>query len=131
MRAKALPINAGWNPIVFPGYPKENAETIRARSPISFAHRAKTPTLILHPEADLRVPIEQGVQLYTALKKAGVTVELVRYPREGHDLREPNHIRDRDRRMIEWLERFLNPKTAASSGSKAESSGPTTASSAP
>jgi len=91
----------------FSGFPWDNAEAIRDHSPITFAPRAATPTLILHGEADVRVPLEQGQQLYTTLKKAGVTVEMVIYPREGHGFREPAHIRDRLRRTLEWMERHL------------------------
>jgi dipeptidyl aminopeptidase/acylaminoacyl peptidase len=63
---------------------------------------------------DVRVPVEQGQQLYMILKKSGVTVEFVRYPREGHGLREPNHRRDRMERTLAWFERFLGPKAGTS-----------------
>lgn len=91
----------------FSGFPWDNAQKIRDHSPITFAPRAKTPTLVLHGEADVRVPLEQGQQLYTTLKKAGVTVEMVIYPREGHGFREPAHVRDRLRRTLEWMERYV------------------------
>jgi dipeptidyl aminopeptidase/acylaminoacyl peptidase len=91
----------------YDGLPWNNADKIRDHSPITFAPRAKTPTLILQGEADVRVPIEQGYQLYTALRKVGTTVEFVRYPREGHGFREPAHRQDRYRRTLEWLERYL------------------------
>ncbi|MBI1872265.1 MAG: S9 family peptidase [Acidobacteria bacterium] len=98
----------------YDGFPWDHADKIREHSPITFAPRAKTPTLILHGEADVRVPIEQGFQLHTVLRKVGTTVEFVRYPREGHGFREPAHRRDRYRRTLEWLERYLGaPKSSS------------------
>jgi dipeptidyl aminopeptidase/acylaminoacyl peptidase len=91
----------------FHGFPWDNAEKIREHSPVTHAPRAKTPTLVLHGEADVRVPIEQGAQLYTILRKSGVPTQFVHYPREGHGLREPAHRHDRIRRTLEWMERFL------------------------
>lgn len=91
------------------GYPWEHLDSIRAHSPITYAPKAATPTLILQGEADVRVPIEQGWQLYTTLKKVGTPVEFVRYPREGHGLREPAHKRDRYERILAWFQRYLTP----------------------
>lgn len=96
------------------GFPWDNAEKIRAHSPITHAHRARTPTLVLHGAADIRVPIEQGAQLYTTLRKTGVTTQFVSYPREGHGLREPAHRHDRINRTVEWMERFLGKAQSVS-----------------
>jgi dipeptidyl aminopeptidase/acylaminoacyl peptidase len=57
---------------------------LAAHSPATFAHRATTPTLILHGEADQRCPIGQGEQMFVALLKAGCEVEFVRYPGASH-----------------------------------------------
>jgi dipeptidyl aminopeptidase/acylaminoacyl peptidase len=62
----------------------ERPEWFAAHSPSSFAHRATTPTLIVHGEADDRCPIGQGEQMFVALKKAGCEVEFVRYPGGSH-----------------------------------------------
>lgn len=98
----------------YEGFPWEHPDKVREHSPITFAPRAKTPTLILHGEADVRVPIEQGAQLYMTLRKAGTPVEFVRYPREGHGFREPAHRQDRYRRTLEWLDRYVGTsKTSA------------------
>ncbi|HEU0114065.1 MAG TPA: S9 family peptidase [Thermomicrobiales bacterium] len=64
--------------------PSQNPDWLRAHSPATFAHRATTPTLILHGEADQRCPIGQGEQMFVALHKAGCEVEFVRYPGASH-----------------------------------------------
>ena len=68
------------------GAPHERREWCVARSPSSIAHQTRTPTLILHGEADERCPIGQGEQMFIALKTAGCDVEFVRYPGASHAL---------------------------------------------
>ena len=89
------------------GRPWEAVEVYHRSSPITNVTKAKAATLILHGEADRRVPIEQGEQMYMALKKNGVETEMVRYPREPHGFQEPNHQIDRIQRTLDWLDRFL------------------------
>ncbi|MBT7101127.1 prolyl oligopeptidase family serine peptidase, partial [Candidatus Poribacteria bacterium] len=64
--------------------------------------------LILHGEQDRRVPISQSEELYAVLKAAGVEVEFVRYPREGHSISEPRHRLDLLRRQVAWYRRHLH-----------------------
>ena len=54
--------------------------TLRALSPITYAGNVKTPTLFVHGESDMRVPIEEGEQMYTALRKQHVAAKFIRYP---------------------------------------------------
>jgi dipeptidyl aminopeptidase/acylaminoacyl peptidase len=53
-------------------------------SPHRFAERIKTPTLIITNELDYRVPVDQGLQLFTALRRHGVPSEMLVFPDEGH-----------------------------------------------
>jgi len=89
------------------GRPWESIEVYQRSSPIINVAKAKTPALIIHGEADRRVPIEQGEQMYMALKKNGIETEFVRYPREPHGFQEPNHVVDRIQRTVDWMDRFL------------------------
>jgi dipeptidyl aminopeptidase/acylaminoacyl peptidase len=79
----------------------------RARSAMTFIKNAKTPTLILHGQADIRVPIGQSQELYVGLKKLGVPTQLVFYPREPHGLQEPRHQLDKMKRENEWIRRWV------------------------
>ena len=89
------------------GLPWRVRETLVAHSPLTHVHQGRTPTLIVHGDADLRVPLAQSQQLHGTLKRLGVACEFVRYPREGHGIREPRHRRDLLRRVGEWLERYV------------------------
>jgi dipeptidyl aminopeptidase/acylaminoacyl peptidase len=85
------------------GFPWSSREIYRSSSPLTSTFKVKTPVLILHGEEDVRVPISQSEELYYYLKKTGVTVKFVRYPGEGHGLREPQHQIDRYTRMLNWF----------------------------
>lgn len=49
-------------------------------NPITLADYSETPTLFIRGEADLRVPIGQAEELYTALQKRKIPTRFVRYP---------------------------------------------------
>lgn len=87
--------------------PLENPEVYREHSPITYAGRVTTPTLILHGENDPAVPVAQAYAFYRALRERNVPVELVVYPREGHGLAEQAHVLDSDERLMRWLERYV------------------------
>jgi len=76
-------------------------------SPISYARHVRTPLLILHGEKDERVPVSQGRLMGLALRRLGVPVEEVIYPREPHGIRERNHQLDLHRRIVAWYRRWL------------------------
>ncbi len=88
--------------------PLEDSEVYRKHSPITYAGRVTTPTLILHGEDDPFVPVAQAHAFYRALRERNVPVELVVYPREGHGLSERAHFRDAIERHLRWLERYLS-----------------------
>lgn len=76
-------------------------------SPIKHFANVKTPTLIIHSEGDLRCPIEQGEQVYTALKILGIETRFVRYPlstSHGLSRNGPPDLRvHRLREIVDWL----------------------------
>jgi dipeptidyl aminopeptidase/acylaminoacyl peptidase len=66
------------------GQPHEIPDVYRSRSPITYAHRCTTPTMLLHGEDDLRCPISEAEQFYRVLRDAGCKTELVRIPGCSH-----------------------------------------------
>ncbi len=91
----------------FGGEPWVSFEQWRRSSPIAFIDRAKTPTLVLNGEADVRIPYPQAQETYQSLKFLGVPTEFVHYPREGHGLREPRHRADWYARQAAWFDRWV------------------------
>jgi dipeptidyl aminopeptidase/acylaminoacyl peptidase len=74
------------------------------RSPLKHVANVSTPTMIMHGENDPDVPIAEAEQMYVALKDVGVETIMVRYPREGHGLREPKHEVDSIERAFNWYD---------------------------
>ena len=54
----------------------------------------------MHGENDNDVPIAEAEQFYIALKDVGTEAVMVRYPREGHGIRESKHVVDQIDRSI-------------------------------
>ncbi len=78
-------------------------------APINYVDNVTTPTLIVHGEKDLDVPVEQAYGFFRALKEHGVETELVLYPRQGHGGEETAHRLDKTRRGVQWLLDRLTP----------------------
>ena len=72
-------------------------------SAITFIKQVKTPMLIIVGDRDGECPAPQSFEMWHALKDLGVKTQLVVYPDEGHGFRNPEHIRDRNERMIKWF----------------------------
>jgi dipeptidyl aminopeptidase/acylaminoacyl peptidase len=90
--------------------PWENIDTLIERSPVMYAGSIQTPTLVVHSALDHRCAVEQGEQLYMALKRLGVPTELVRFPDESHELSragKPWHRIFRIDRYADWFKRWL------------------------
>jgi dipeptidyl aminopeptidase/acylaminoacyl peptidase len=77
------------------------------RSPIMYAHRAKTPTLSTCGVLDRCTPPEEAVQFHNALLENGVKSVLVTYPQEGHGVRKWPAVVDYSARLVSWFEEHL------------------------
>ena len=90
--------------------PWENFENYWRQSPMKYIVNAKTPTLVIHSEQDLRCAIEQSEQVFVALKKLGVDTEMVRFPNEPHGLSRGGRTDRRIERLNHirrWFDRYL------------------------
>jgi dipeptidyl aminopeptidase/acylaminoacyl peptidase len=95
----------------FKGTPWANPALYERWSPHRFAARFKTPTLVTHGEIDYRVPIDQGLQLFTALQRQGVDSKLVVFPDEGHWILKPANSLFWYTTVLDWLDTRLKPTT--------------------
>lgn len=87
-----------------------DVENYWRQSPMKYIGHAKTPTLVIHSEQDLRCDIEQSEQMYIALKKLGVDTEMVRFPDESHGLSRQGRTDRRVARLnhiVRWFNRYL------------------------
>jgi dipeptidyl aminopeptidase/acylaminoacyl peptidase len=81
------------------------------RSPIAFAHRVRTPTLLTAGSVDRCTPPGQAREFYQALVEAGVETELAIYPGEGHGVRKLPATIDFMTRVLGWFERYMPART--------------------
>ncbi|WP_322409182.1 S9 family peptidase [Microbacterium invictum] len=91
-------------------YVGADRELIAAQSPMEVAGQVRTPTLVMHAEADHRCPLEQATRYYSALTRAGVPSEMLVFPGENHELTrsgQPRHRVERFDAVIEWWARHL------------------------
>jgi dipeptidyl aminopeptidase/acylaminoacyl peptidase len=106
-------IGATWAARELGGSPDENAEWYRANSPLTHAAQVKTPLLLYHGEDDLRCPIEQSEQMFTALHRLGKPVAFLRLPGESHSALNgtPVHRVDARRAIFDWFDEHLGART--------------------
>ena len=87
-----------------------NVDAMWDQSPLKYADQVKTPTLFLHSDCDYRCPLEQGMQMFTALKIHGVPARLVVFKGENHELSRGGKPQGRVRRLVEisnWYGQWL------------------------
>lgn len=89
----------------------DNREAWERISPFNRVDQITTPTLVMGGEQDWNVPIQNGEQLYQALRRLGVPTQLVVYPGQGHGLRVPSYQKDRYERYIAWYDRWVKPQS--------------------
>lgn len=93
-----------------PDQPWNNLDNYWKQSPIAYIGNAKTPTLIIHSEMDLRCDREQGEQVFAALQRMGVDSEMVLFPNESHGLSRNGRTDRRIQRlshMLRWFDKYL------------------------
>ncbi|NUN69225.1 MAG: S9 family peptidase [Bacteroidetes bacterium] len=76
-------------------------------SPHKYADKFKTPNLIIHNELDFRVPIGEGLQLFTTLQRKGIPSKLLYFPDEGHWVLKPQNSELWHNTIFDWLQGYL------------------------
>ena len=89
----------------------DNPRRLWEQSPLAFAGNVTTPTLFLHSDEDYRCPLNEGMQMFTALQLRGVPSRLVIFKGESHGLCRAGKPQNRVRRLEEilaWYRRWLD-----------------------
>ncbi len=94
----------------FKGMPWDQPETYARWSPSYFAQDFRTPTLVIHGELDYRVPVGQGMQLFTALQMKKVPSKLLLFPDEGHWILKPQNSLLWYKTFLDWITEFTAKK---------------------
>jgi len=89
------------------GDPVQREDFYRLWSPRSSAAAVVTPTLVIHGEQDHRVPVGEGLRLFTDLQERGVESALLYFPDENHWIRKPGNVRVWYDAVLRWLDHHL------------------------
>jgi len=95
---------------VWGGDPFDHLDDMMRISPITYVNEMTAPVLLVHSEQDLRCPVEQAEQLFTALRLRGRDVELLRFVHGTHDLSRGGPPQDRVARfeaIMGWFDAHL------------------------
>jgi len=99
----------------FRGTPWDNPELYTKWSPHLSAKNFKTPTLVVHGELDYRVPVGEGLQLFSTLQRKGVPSKLLYYPDEGHWILKPQNSELWFKTVLDWFDQWLKPNASTAS----------------
>jgi dipeptidyl aminopeptidase/acylaminoacyl peptidase len=100
----------GFLPSYMEKQPYEDWTVYDEHSPLRFVQNVKTPVLLQHGEADIRVPFSQGLMYYNALKRRGVPVRFLVLPRQPHGPVEPSMILKTAQTNLSWMLHHLQGK---------------------
>lgn len=91
----------------FRGTPWQTPDIYRQWSPSKRVEFFSTPTLVIHGERDYRVPVGQGLQLFTALQFRKVPSKLILFPDEGHWILKPRNSEFWYKNVIGWMDEWV------------------------
>jgi dipeptidyl aminopeptidase/acylaminoacyl peptidase len=91
------------------GLPWEKLEAYRKHSPHLLAKNFKTPMLIIHNDNDFRVPVSEGVQMFTTLQRLRVPSKMINFPDEGHWVLKPANSKFWHEEVFAWLTKYVPP----------------------
>jgi dipeptidyl aminopeptidase/acylaminoacyl peptidase len=94
----------------FGGFWEEgNREITDRNTPHFSAGNFKTPTLVIHGQRDLRVPVNHGIELFQTLLVKGVPTRLVYFPDENHWVLKPQNSVFWYSEVRRWLDHYNPP----------------------
>jgi dipeptidyl aminopeptidase/acylaminoacyl peptidase len=98
----------------FRGTPWANRLMYRRWSPMLFATRFKTPTLVVHSQLDYRLDVSEGMQLFTTLQRLNVPSEMLYFPDEGHWVLKPQNSQLWYKTVNAWCDRWTQATVTSS-----------------
>jgi len=96
------------------GPPWDGAAVWTKQNPLSRAGSLKTPVLVTVGERDYRVPMNNAIQLWSALQRMRVPSRLIVFPEENHWVLRGENSRFFYAEIHAWLARWLGTTTPSS-----------------
>jgi dipeptidyl aminopeptidase/acylaminoacyl peptidase len=83
-------------------------DPFRKWSPARFIQNAKTPTLVIHSQRDMRLDVSQGFEMFTALQRLGVPSKMLYFPDEGHWVLKPQNAELWNEVVGDWCDKWTH-----------------------
>ena len=90
--------------------PWTGMEKMWQQSPLKYACNARTPILFIHSLGDYNCTVDQGIEMFAAMKYFGVPARMCLFEGENHSLSRSGKPRHRLRRlseMMNWFDKYL------------------------
>ena len=84
-----------------------NSDLYEKFNPARFVEKFKIPMLIIHGEKDYRVPVSQGLMLFTAYQRMGAKSKMLYFPNEDHFVQKPKNARFWWKSVFNWFEEHI------------------------
>lgn len=91
------------------GDPAKDRERLMATSPLFHAGEIKKPLMVIQGANDPRVIKPESDDIVAAVKKNNVPVDYLVFDDEGHGFSKKNNTLEANRRMVEFLDKYLKP----------------------
>lgn len=70
----------------------------------------KDPMLVIHSDQDFRIPVDQGIGVFTALQAKGIDSQFLHFPDESHWVLKPQNSLMWHKTVFDWLDKYLKPE---------------------
>jgi dipeptidyl aminopeptidase/acylaminoacyl peptidase len=89
------------------GTPFENPKGYQKFNPANHVDRFRVPMLVIHGQQDFRIPVEQGIALFSALQRKGVESKFLYFPDENHWVLKPQNSVQWHDTVNGWLKQHI------------------------
>ena len=90
----------------------DNLDLYLENSPLFYMNNVTTPVAIMHNDKDGSVPWEQGIEMFTALRRLGKPSWLLNYNGDEHNLIKRQNQKDIQRRQLQFFDHYLKDAPA-------------------
>ncbi len=89
------------------GTPYQNPEGYEKFNPVNHVKDWKVPMLVVHGQLDYRIPVEQGLGVFTALQRQGIESKFLYFPDENHWVLKPQNSVQWHDTVNDWLKQHI------------------------
>ncbi len=85
----------------------DNPAAYEKFNPVNHVDKFKVPMLVVHGQKDYRIPVEQGIALFTAMQRKGVESKFLYFPDENHWVLKPQNSVQWHDTVNGWLKQYI------------------------